>query len=73
MVQNITFNADEFLVKKARLKAERENKSLNSVFREWLSRYIHQDAFSSNYRDLMKSLKNARAGQKFTRDELNER
>ena len=72
-MKNITLNADERLIKKAREKAEQEHRSLNVAFREWLSRYVHQNEFSSNYQSLMRDLKYAKAGRKFTREELNER
>lgn len=73
MTKNITFSADEFLIKKARYQAGQEHRSLNIVFREWLKQYVRQKDYSSNYRNLMSKLKYARAGRKFSRDELNER
>ena len=73
MIKNITFNAEESLLKKARLKAMQESKSLNAIFREWLNRYVHQDDASSNYHTLMKRLKHIVPGRKFSREEMNER
>jgi hypothetical protein len=73
MLKNITVSAEESLIRKAREKAEREKKSLNSLFREWLARYIGQDGAGKNYEELMEKLRYARPGRKFTRDELNER
>ena len=73
MIKNITFNAEDFLLKKAREKAMRERKSLNGVFREWLGRYVGQEDVSKNYRALMKSMKYVVPGKKFSREELNER
>ena len=73
MIKNITFNAEDFLLKKAREKAMRERKSLNGVFREWLGRYVGQEDVSKNYRVLMKSMKYVVPGKKFSREELNER
>ncbi len=73
MMRNITFSADDVLIKKARLQAEHEHYSLNVVFREWLKQYVRQKDYSSNYKNLMSQLKYARAGRKFSRDDLNER
>ena len=73
MIKNITFNAEESLLQKARAKAMQEHKSLNAMFREWLGRYVHQDDASANYRALMKRLKYVNAGRKFSREEMNER
>lgn len=72
-MKNITLNADGFLIEKARQKAKREKKSLNEVFRKWLSQYVGIDTPAKDYRSLMKKLKYARAGRKFNRDEMNER
>ena len=73
MIKNITFNAEESLLRKAREKAMHERKSLNVVFRGWLSRYVNQDDASSNYHALMKRLKHIVPGRKFSREEMNER
>jgi len=73
MKKNITLSAEELLIKKAREKAAREKKSLNTVFREWLARYVGQETSSSRYGDLMNRLSYARPGRKFSREEMNER
>ena len=73
MIKNITFRAEESLIKKAQFKARQEGKSLNIFFREWLSRYVNQDDAASNYRALMKRLKYVNTGRKFSREEMNER
>ena len=73
MVKNVTFSAEESLIKKAREKASREKKSLNALFREWLVRYVGQEGAAGNYKALMAKLDYVRAGKKLTRDELNER
>ena len=71
--KNITFRAEEYLIKRAREKAARQNKSINSVFREWLSRYVGADDAHEGYERLMARLGHARSGRKFTREEMNER
>lgn len=73
MLKNITLSAEDVLIKKAREKAAQEKKSLNTLFREWLSRYTGNDHAGKNYDDLMKAMKHINAGKKFSRDELNER
>lgn len=73
MLKNITLSGDEVLIAKARHKARRESSSLNAVFRQWLARYVGQDQADSEYRDLMSRLSYARAGRRFSREELNER
>lgn len=72
-MKNITFSADESLIRKAREKAARENSSLNIRFREWLEKYVSRKSPESEYRSVMKKIGYASPGKKFTRDELNER
>jgi hypothetical protein len=73
MLRNITFSAEDQLIDKAREKAAREERTLNAVFREWLDRYVGQDDVGKRYDELMSRLSYVRAGQKFTREEMNER
>lgn len=72
-MKNVTFSADESLIKKARIKAIKENTTLNKRFREWLERYSTQTEYEAEYENLKSRLGYANAGGKFTRDELNER
>ena len=73
MYKNITLSANESLIKKARLRAKKENRSLNDVFRDWLSRYVSQGKSEYNYLELMEKISYAEPGRKFTREEMNER
>lgn len=74
MVKNITLTVEEGLLKKARTKAVAQHKSLNVLFREWVSRYVGASrGRSEEYRALMKRLVHARAGRHFSREEMNER
>jgi len=73
MLKNITFSADENIIKKARQKALKNKKTLNIVFRCWLESYVKDSMNSVNYVDLMKKLKHIKAGKHFSRDEMNER
>jgi len=72
-MKNITFNADETLIRKAREKAAKENTTLNNRFREWLESYVAKKSPVSEYREAMKKLGYASPGRKFSREEMNER
>ena len=73
MLKNITMSAEEFLIQKARQKAQQEKKSLNEVFRQWLLRYTVTNETAQDYKKMMKRLRHIKAGKTFTRDEANER
>jgi hypothetical protein len=73
MLRNITLSADGLLIQKAREKAVREHRSLNTVFRNWLSGYVTVGKAAGEYDVLMRRLSYARPGRKFNRDEMNER
>jgi len=53
--------------------ARSQNKTLNSVFREWLLQFTQQAGSAQEYSSLMKRLRHVRPGRRFTRDEMNER
>ena len=72
-VKNITLSADDDLIDRARLRASRESKSLNELFRAWLRSYADQPLAGELLDDLHKSLEHVRAGGKFSREEMNER
>jgi hypothetical protein len=73
MKKNVTLSADEELIQAARDTAGRENKTLNDAFREWLEDYGSRYRTAADYRLLMDRLSYAKPGQKFSRDEMNER
>ncbi len=73
MLLNITFSAEEDLIKKAREKAMMEKTTLNVAFRKWLKQYAERERISEEYDQVMESLKHVYSGRKFTRDEMNER
>ena len=73
MLKNITFSAEEELIIKAREKAKSEKTTLNVVFRKWLKQYAERKKVTEEYDIVMESLSYARAGRKFSRDEMNER
>lgn len=71
LMKNITFSADNGLIRKARERAASEHTNLNAAFRSWLARYAR--ASSDDFDAIMDSLKSVRPGKTFTREELNER
>jgi hypothetical protein len=73
MKKNITFSADENIIKKARQRAKKQNTTLNNEFRNWLKRYSLEKSYSDNYTLVMKRLDYVKAGRHFSREELNER
>jgi len=73
MLKNITLSAEDRLIKKAREKAAASQTTLNALFRKWLENLTGQSRSPDKYRDLMKSLSYAKAGQSFSREQMNER
>lgn len=73
MLKNITLSAEEELIEKARDKARREKTTLNATFRQWLRQYVNRTAKPADDHAFMDSIRYAKPGRKFTRDELNER
>lgn len=72
-MKNVTFSADEDLIEQARLIARSQRKTLNQVFREWLTQYTARSGAVREFDSVMKRLGHVSAGRKFTRDEMNER
>jgi len=73
VVQNITLSAEQDLIERARLRAAREKRTLNSAFREWLERYAGDAAGGEKYEQLMKRLRHVRSSGHYSHDEMNER
>jgi len=73
MQTNITFSAEKELIRKARLKAQKEHSTLNEQFRNWLRKYVSQDSSSRSYKSIIEKYDYANSGRSFSRDELNER
>jgi hypothetical protein len=72
MLKNITFSADEALIREARRQAALQNTTLNELFREWLERYTAGQDAAQQYQELMERL-GPRFDRKYTREEMNER
>jgi hypothetical protein len=72
-MKNITLSADEDLIEQARLLARSQRKTLNAMFREWLTSLTEKSGDVQEFDSLMRRLSYVSAGRKFTRDEMNER
>lgn len=73
MLKNITLTAEKVLIERARQRAEAQNSTLNAEFRRWLAQYAEYPQTEADLAKIMDRLSYAKAGQRFTRDELNER
>ena len=73
-MKNITLSADDLLIERARAKARREKKSLNALFRNWLSNYVQPAAArDADVHVFLERLRYAQPTRKYSREEMNER
>jgi hypothetical protein len=73
MLKNITFSAEEDLIRKARERAAAQSTTLNDEFRRWLEKYAERPHTAEAFSDLMDRFKYVKPGRSFQRDEMNER
>lgn len=73
MLKSVTLSADDFLIQKAKAKARKENKSLNQLFKEWLSQYTRKAVRVESFDDFMNRVNYVETGKKFSREEMNAR
>ena len=73
MLKNITFSAEEELIRKARERAAAERTTLNDAFRRWLEKYAERPETAEAFFALMDHFSYVRPGGPFRRDEMNER
>ncbi len=73
MLRNVTLTADEHLIEQARERAQRQQTTLNVVFRLWLEGYVAEERLRQAHDGLLKRLAHVESGGPFSRDELNER
>ncbi len=73
MLKNITFSAEEDLIRRARERAAAERTTLNEEFRRWLEKYVERPETAEAFAVLMDQFEYVQPGRSFTRDELNER
>ena len=74
---NLTITLDEDVLRKARIRALEQGKSVNAILAEYLTSYADRgtaqvDATRTVLR-LSRKSKSARGGRRWTRDELHER
>lgn len=72
-MKNITLSADEDLIERARSIARGQRRTLNAAFREWLTQFTQSPGDARSFDALMKHLRLVDAGERFSRDQLNER
>jgi hypothetical protein len=72
-MKNITLSADAELIERARELARSRRSTLNQLFRDWLRSLTEQQGREERLAELETRLTYARAGGKFTRDQMNER
>lgn len=72
-LKNITFSADADLIEKARKKALQESMTLNDAFRLWLEQFVRPVSSGEEFEKLMDSFKGVLSGNRFSREEANER
>jgi hypothetical protein len=73
MLKNITFSAEEDLIRRARERAAAERTTLNDEFRRWLEKYVERPETAQAFDELMALFQYVQPGRKFDRDEMNER
>ena len=74
-MKNITLSADENLIEAARRRAVAEHTTLNAQFRLWIENYVRREQQAAEAMSVIRELQSSlfTGGQKFTRDEMNER
>ena len=73
MLKNITFSADEELIRRARQRAATDRTTLNEEFRRWLEKYAERPTSAKAFTELMDHFDYVIPGRSFSRDEMNER
>jgi hypothetical protein len=73
-MKNITFRIEDDVLTRAKEKARKERRSLNSIIQSWLRDWTGQNNQADDYDKLMDHLNEVcESGGAFSRDELNER
>jgi hypothetical protein len=73
-MKNITFRIEDDVLTRAKEKARKERRSLNSIIQSWLRDWTGQNNQADDYDKLMDRLNEVcESGGAFSRDELNER
>lgn len=72
-MKNVTLSADQDLIERARLVARSQRRTLNAAFREWLEHFAACAGNAGDFDSLMRRLQHVKPGQRFTREDMNER
>ena len=72
-MKNITFSADEEIVRQARLVARYQRRTLNQAFREWLAQFAGLSQGAREAEAVMKRLRHVKSQGSYTHEEMNER
>ena len=74
-VKNVTLSADEELIEKARAKAQANQTTLNSMFRQWLEEYtaVPKKLTREEMQAIIERVSSFRLDKMPTRDEMHER
>ena len=72
-VRNVTFSVDAKTLDLARARAQKENRSLNDVVREWIADYAQVEDRVRRFREIMKELDHVELHGPFSREEMNRR
>ena len=72
-MKKITFRPAADLIERARAVASSQDTDLSEAFRAWLRQYWGHEGKADAFDKITNQLKYARAGGRFTRDEMNER
>jgi len=73
MLKNITFSAEESLIRRARERATSRGTTLNDEFREWIEKYVERPESAGAFVELMEHFTYVQPGRPFLREEMNER
>jgi hypothetical protein len=73
MPEQITLTVEFALLVKAQQRAAAENATLEDLLLTWINRYADGAPMLGQYEELMARLGHVEAGNRFSRDEMNER
>jgi CRISPR/Cas system CSM-associated protein Csm2 small subunit len=75
MQTNVTVRAEDTLIARAKGRAQKENKTLDGLFNEWLHQYTENPDtnYAKEFNDFMDRVQYANSGRAFSREEMNAR
>jgi hypothetical protein len=72
-MKKITLGADEQLIRRAKLVARTQGKSLNAAFRKWLVQFVGPAGRVKEVEALMMRLRHIKVDRHFSREDMNKR